>query len=108
MLWEAKDRKLSLGPGSSILRVGERLLTLSDRGKLSICLASPQEIKLLAQADLLDAREVFAAPLLYGGRLYAKGDTELVCFDLSGKPGPQTQPHTQPQTEQVAQTQAAQ
>ena len=46
---------------------------------------------------------MWSTPLIYGGRLYAKGDTEFVCFDLSGKAAPQTQP----QTQQVAQTQAA-
>jgi outer membrane protein assembly factor BamB len=99
ILWEAKDRELRLGVGGSILRVGDRLLTLSDRGKLSLCRATKDGIELLAQAEILDAREVWASPLLYGGRLYAKGDTELVCVDLSGKHRPTTQ--------QVAQTQAA-
>ena len=27
-----------------------------------------------------------ATPLLYGGRLHAKGDAEFVCFDTSGPP----------------------
>ena len=101
--WEAKDPKLRIGTGGSLIRVGDRLVTMSDRGKLSICRATPEGIELLDQAQLLDAREVWSTPLLYGGRLYAKGDTEFVCFDLSGKATPQTQP----QTQQVAQTQAA-
>ena len=98
ILWEAKDPKLRLGPGGSLLRVGERLLTMSERGKLSLCRATKDGIELLGQAEVLDAREVWASPLLYGGRLYAKGDTEFVCVDLSGKHKPTTQ--------QVAQTQA--
>ena len=98
ILWEAKDRELRLGVGGSILRVGDRLLTLSDRGKLSICRGSRDGIELLSQAQILDAREVWASPLLYGGRLYAKGDSELLCVDLSGKFKPATE---------VAQTQAA-
>jgi outer membrane protein assembly factor BamB len=99
ILWAAKDPKLRVGTGGSLIRVGDRLLTMSDRGKLSICRATPQGIELLAQAQVLDGREVWSTPLLYGGRLYAKGDTEFVCFDLSGTAAPQTQ--------QVAQTQAA-
>ena len=103
ILWEAKDLKLRLGAGGSLTRVGDRLVAMSERGKLSICRASPEGIQLLAQAQVLDGREVWSTPLIYGGRLYAKGDTEFVCFDLSGKAAPQTQP----QTQQVAQTQAA-
>ena len=99
ILWEARDRDLRIGFGGSILRVGDRLLTMSDRGKLSISRASKDGIELLAQAQVLDAREVWASPLLYGGRLYAKGDTEFLCVDLSGKHKPSTQ--------QVAQTQAS-
>ena len=92
LLWEAKDPKLRIGTGGSLIRVGDRLVTMSERGKLSVCRASPGGIELLAQAQLVDAREVWSTPLLYGGRLYAKGDTEFLCFDLSGKASPQTQP----------------
>lgn len=84
ILWECKDRDLRLGAGGSLLRVGDRLLAMSERGKLSIAKASPDGIQLLAQAQVLDGREVWASPLLYGGRLFAKGDTELICFDLIG------------------------
>ena len=100
ILWAAKDSKLRLGAGGTLIRVGsDRLLTMSERGKLSICKATPEGIELLSQADVLDAREVWSTPLIYGGRLYAKGDTEFVCVDLSGTHAPQTQ--------EVAQTQAS-
>jgi hypothetical protein len=99
LLWEAKDPKLRIGTGGSITRVDQRLVLMSERGKLSICWASPKGIELMAQSQLLDAREVWSTPLLYGGRLDAKGDTEFVCFDLSGKAVPQTQ--------RAAETQAA-
>jgi outer membrane protein assembly factor BamB len=99
ILWEAKDTKLRLGAGGSLVRLGDRLVTMSERGKLSICKASPQGIELLTQAQVIDGREVWSTPLIYGGRLYAKGDTEFVCFDLTGKLSPTTQ--------SVAHTQAA-
>lgn len=84
ILWEAQDSNLRLGPGGSIVRFGgDRLLTLSERGKLSIVRATPEGTQLLSQANLLDSREVWATPLLYAGRLYAKGETEFLCFDLS-------------------------
>jgi outer membrane protein assembly factor BamB len=99
VLWEARDTKLRLGTGGSLVRVGERLVMMSERGKLSISRASPGGVELLAQAQVLDGREVWSSPLIYGGRLYAKGDTEFVCIDLTGKLTPTTQA--------VAQTQAA-
>ena len=93
LLWAARDPKLRLGPGGSIVRFGgDRLLALSERGNLSICRATPGGIELLSQAEVLDSREAWATPLLYAGRLYAKGDTEFICFDLSGSgAAPQTQ-----------------
>jgi outer membrane protein assembly factor BamB len=94
ILWEAKDTKLRLGTGGSLLRLGDRLLALSDRGKLSLCRATRDGITLLDQADVLDARQAWSSPLLYGGRLFAKGDTEFVCVDLSGKAAT-TRPATQ-------------
>lgn len=98
VLWEAKDAKLRLGAGGSILRVGDRLLMMSDRGKLSLCRATPAGIELLTQAQIIDGREVWASPLLYGGRLFAKGDTEFLCFDLSGNTAPETQSTSQTQS----------
>jgi len=86
ILWSATDPKLRLGIGGSLVRFGgDKLLLMSDRGKLSIARATPAGIALLSQADVLDAREVWSTPLLYAGRLYAKGDTEFVCFDMTGK-----------------------
>lgn len=85
MVWEAKDRRLDLGAGGSMVRVGDKLITLSERGKLSLVRVTPEGIKLLDQAQPFDAREVWATPLLYGGRLYAKGGEDFACFDVSGQ-----------------------
>ena len=41
------------------------LLMMSDRGKLSLCRATPAGIELLTQAQIIDGREVWASPLLY-------------------------------------------
>jgi outer membrane protein assembly factor BamB len=86
ILWAATDPKLRLGIGGSLVRFNsDKLLLLSDRGQLSIARATPQSVQFLSQANVLDAREVWSTPLLYAGRLYAKGDTEFVCFDVTGK-----------------------
>jgi outer membrane protein assembly factor BamB len=83
IVWEAKDRKLDLGPGGSMVRVGDKLITLSERGKLSLVQATPQGVKLIDQHQLFDDREVWSTPLIYNGRLYAKGGEEFVCLDIS-------------------------
>jgi outer membrane protein assembly factor BamB len=97
ILWAAADPKLRLGMGGSIVRFGgDKLLAMSDRGKLTLARATPQSIEPLAQAQVLDGREIWSTPLLYAGRLYAKGDTEFVCFDLTGAPASRPSPATQP------------
>lgn len=85
IVWACKDRKLNLGAGGSMVRVGDKLITLSERGKLSLVHATPEGIKPLGQVQQFDARDVWSTPLLYGGRLYAKGGEELACLDLGGQ-----------------------
>lgn len=81
--WKATDRALRLGIGGSMVRVGDRLILMSERGKLSLIDAEPSGYKLISQADAVEGRYVWATPLVYGGRLYAKGDQEFICFDIS-------------------------
>jgi outer membrane protein assembly factor BamB len=85
VVWECRDRKLDLGPGGNLLRVGDNFITLSERGRLSLVHATGEGVKRVAQEQLFDAREVWATPVLYGGRLYAKGGEEFVCLDLGGQ-----------------------
>ena len=82
--WKGGGSDLKAGIGGSMVRVGDELLILSDRGKLILAHADAAGISILAQAEIFDDHEIWATPLLYGGRLYAKGSRELVCFDLSG------------------------
>jgi outer membrane protein assembly factor BamB len=83
--WSAKDSKLRLGAGGSLIRAGDKLLAMSERGKLSLIRATPESYELIGQGDAVEGKEVWATPVLFGGRLYAKGAQELVCLDLSGK-----------------------
>jgi outer membrane protein assembly factor BamB len=86
IVWQAKDRDLRLGPGGSMVRVGgDRLITLSEQGKLSLVRADPSGVKILAQEQVFDGSEIWSTPLLYGGKLYVKGGDELVCLDVSAK-----------------------
>ena len=86
VVWEGKQRDLRIGNGGSFVRFGgDKLVALSDRGELSLMQATPAGIKLISQTKLIDGREIWATPLIYQGRLYAKGVEELTCLDIAGK-----------------------
>lgn len=81
--WRASDPKLRLGIGGAIVRSGEKLLAMSERGKLILARATPDGIESLGQAEgVVEGKEVWATPLLYGGRVYVKGAQELVCLEI--------------------------
>ena len=80
--WSARESALRLGEGGSLVRAGDSLLALSERGKLSLMRATPQGYRVMGQAAAVEGTTVFSTPLLYGRRLYAKGTTEFICFDL--------------------------
>jgi hypothetical protein len=41
--------------------------------------------KTVSQVKLFDFDNVWASPLIYKGKIFAKGKTELVALDASGK-----------------------
>ena len=84
--WEGKDRDLQIGMGGSIVRLGGgQLLAMSDRGRLVLAQATPKSIKSLAAAQVLDGREIWSTPIVYDGKIYAKGPEEFVCLDAGGR-----------------------
>jgi hypothetical protein len=86
ILWTARGRELNLGGGGSMVRLGnDKLITMSERGKLSLVQATPKECKMISQVQLFDYAQVWSTPLVYRGKLYAKGETDLVCLDISAK-----------------------
>jgi outer membrane protein assembly factor BamB len=82
--WKADDSALNLGPGGSIVKAaGDKMVLMSEGGMLSLAKVSPEGAGLVSQFQAFDGvTQVWATPLLYGGRLYAKGPKELVCFEL--------------------------
>jgi outer membrane protein assembly factor BamB len=86
ILWQ-QQRDLRLGVGGSLLRcaAGDRLVTMGDRGQLSLLQATPKGVKGLSQVELFEADQIWSTPLLYDGKLYAKGRDNLVCLDVSDK-----------------------
>jgi outer membrane protein assembly factor BamB len=82
VVWTAKDR---VGNGGSMLRVGDKLLLLGERGKLILAQANPKSYEKLGEAQIFDGNQIWSSPILYNGKLYAKGTEDFTCFDLSGK-----------------------
>jgi outer membrane protein assembly factor BamB len=82
-LWKGKD---NLGPGGSLLRLAEnKLLAISERGKLFLYKADRKEITRIATFTAVDGTQVWASPVVSNGRLFLKGAEELAAFDVAPK-----------------------
>jgi outer membrane protein assembly factor BamB len=83
LLWKDDANQLKLGLGGTFVRIpGDRMITLGDRGRLSLAHVTPKGVEVISGAKTLDGTEIWATPLIYGGRLYVKGPQELVCYDV--------------------------
>lgn len=80
--WTASASELKVGSGGTMLRAGDKLVLMSERGRLSLARATPEKIELIGQMQLFQGNQIWATPLIYRGRLYAKGASELVCLDF--------------------------
>jgi len=74
---------LRLGSGGSVVRNGDKLIVMSERGKLHLVQATPQSNKVISQVQLFDFGQTWSSPLIYHGRLYCMGKDSLVCLDIS-------------------------
>ncbi len=79
----------ALGMGGSIVRLPDRkMLMLSDSGKLILAKVTPESYKRLAEAQIFTdtgrPAQIWATPIIYKGRLYAKGLDNLACYDFGG------------------------
>ena len=72
--------KRGLGKGSLILADGH-LLVLSDRGKLLLVEATPDQYTEKGSVQAMDGQS-WTAPVLSNGRLYLRNHIEMVAFDL--------------------------
>jgi outer membrane protein assembly factor BamB len=83
-LWADKSDALKLGDGGSFVRLqDQRVIALGQRGRLTLARATPEKLEPVSGFDALDGAQIWATPLVYGGRLYVKGEQELVCYDIS-------------------------
>ena len=88
MKWKAGvGRAMKLGFGGSFVRAGDKLFAMSQSGMLSLLKATPDGVEAISQVQIFDAgfSKVWSTPLIYHGKLYAKGQSQLVCLDISDK-----------------------
>jgi outer membrane protein assembly factor BamB len=77
VLW--KERGLGCG---TLMRSGDRLILLSDDGRLVIAEASDKEYKPIAKAEVLQGK-CWTMPVLAGGRIYCRNAAgDVVCLDV--------------------------
>jgi outer membrane protein assembly factor BamB len=88
VIWETRGESNLLGMGGSILRAsGDKMILLSQSGRLTLAKATPQGFEQISSiGDFVEGSEVWASPCIHNGKLYAKGSNELVCVDLRAKP----------------------
>lgn len=82
--WQSKDSSLRLGIGGSLVRVGDKLIALSELGKLLLLKATPEGVEKISEArGLVEGRQVWSTPLIYKGKVYLKGTDDLVCANIA-------------------------
>lgn len=68
---------------SSVTRVGDHLLVLEERGTLQVIQPNPTELKVIAEWPLDLEYPCWAAPVVVGDKLILRGDTKVLCMELS-------------------------
>ena len=75
-------KQRGFGHGSLIL-AGDHLIVLSDRGKLALVSATPEEYRELGNAQVLEGK-CWTSPSLADGRLYVRNEEKLIALDWKG------------------------
>ena len=85
VMWSSNDGNL-LKMGGSLVRFGDKLICLSDNGGLSLVKATPEGMQKVSNVKrFVEGDQVWSTPLVYQGKLYAKGNENLVAYDIRGK-----------------------
>ena len=79
---EIKWSKRGFGKGSLIL-VDDKLVVLSDKGKLVIAKASPDAYQELGAIQAIDGSRAWTAPSFANGKAYVRNLTEMACIKLN-------------------------
>src|SRR5688500_12951880 len=97
--WKTGNRdKNLLGLGGSIVRVGgDKMILLSQGGRLTLAQATPEGFSTISSIpDFVEGSEVWAAPAIHDGKLYVKGERELVCVNIRQRPYIRASPSQRP------------
>ncbi len=79
-----KERWKTRGFGhGSLILAGGHLIVLSDRGKLALVQATPEEYRELGNAQVIEGK-CWTSPSLADGRLYVRNEEQLIAFDWKG------------------------
>lgn len=78
ILWSKE--KVGRWHAAMLRTADDKLLLLSDRGKLVLIDPDPKEYKELASADLVKGDQIWAHPALSNGRIYFRDDRNLICL----------------------------
>ncbi|PXY02858.1 hypothetical protein DF185_01835 [Marinifilum breve] len=77
---EKKWTKRGYGKGS-LIRIGDQLLVLSDKGKLIQVKATPDAYTELGNIQAIDGKS-WTAPSFANGKIYLRNLTEMACYEL--------------------------
>lgn len=78
---EMWSHRRELGKGS-LIRVGDRLIVLSEGGTLLLVDATPEEYRELSRVNILRGR-TWTPPCLANGQLYLRNETEILRLDVA-------------------------
>jgi len=76
-----KWRTRGFGKGALIV-ADDKLLVLSDRGKLALIAASEESFRQLAVAQVLNGKS-WTSPTIFEGKLYLRNQKQMACYDLT-------------------------
>ncbi len=79
LLWA----KRGLGK-ASLVAADDLLIVWGDRGKLTLVDASPEGYRQKGQVQILEEGQTWTPPTIAGGKLYLRGNTDVVCLDIKG------------------------
>lgn len=82
ILWTADLKELALGVAGSLVRVGNKAITLSDHGTLSLIDATPTGMRKLSEFRATKGGMIFVVPLLYRNRIYVRGEWDLTAWEI--------------------------
>jgi len=83
VLWSSN--KIELQEGGSFVIDGAQLIAMSEKGKLSLVHLAAAGPELMSEVPMFDYDKVWSSPVIYHGKLYVKGKTEMVCLDIGAK-----------------------